>query len=70
MDNGKWNQYNFESLFLNSGTESVLERTQKIFYVCCTRAKENLAVYYHNPKPVVIEKAKELFGAGNVVCLD
>lgn len=70
LDNGKWNQYNFESLFLNSGTESVLERTQKIFYVCCTRAKENLAVYYHNPKPVVIEKAKELFGAGNVVCLD
>ena len=70
LDNGKWNQYNFESLFLNSGTESVLERTQKIFYVCCTRAKENLAVYYHNPKPVVIEKAKELFGADNVVCLD
>jgi len=70
LDNGKWNDYNFEYLFLNSGTLSVLERTQKIFYVCCTRAKENLAVYYHNPKPAVIEKAKELFGPGNVVCLD
>lgn len=70
LDNGKWNDYNFEYLFLNTGTPSVLERTQKIFYVCCTRAKENLAVYYHNPKPAVIEKAKELFGAGNVVCLD
>ena len=70
LDNGRWNDYNFENLFLNSGTQSVLERTQKIFYVCCTRAKENLAVYYHNPKPTVIEKAKELFGADNVVCLD
>lgn len=70
LDNGKWNDYNFEYLFLNTGTPSVLERTQKIFYVCCTRAKENLAVYYHNPKQAVLEKAKELFGAGNVVCLD
>jgi DNA helicase-2/ATP-dependent DNA helicase PcrA len=70
LDNGKWNDYNFEYLFLNTGTPSVLERTQKIFYVCCTRAKENLAVYYHNPKPAVLEKAKELFGAANVVCLD
>ncbi|TDE29307.1 ATP-dependent helicase [Flavobacterium ranwuense] len=70
LDNGKWNDYNFEYLFLNTGTLSVLERTQKIFYVCCTRAKDNLGVYYHNPKPTVIEKAKELFGADNVVCLD
>lgn len=70
LDNGKWNDYNFEYLFLNNGTPSVLERTQKIFYVCCTRAKENLAVYYHNPKLAVIEKAKELFGADNVICLD
>jgi DNA helicase-2/ATP-dependent DNA helicase PcrA len=70
LDNGKWNQYNFESLFLNAGTQSVLERTQKIFYVCCTRAKDNLGVFYHNPKPIVIEKAKILFGADNVICLD
>ena len=31
LDNGKWNDYNFEYLFLNTGTPSVLERTQKIF---------------------------------------
>ena len=70
LDNGRWNDYNFGYLFLNSGTESVLKRTQKIFYVCCTRAKENLAVYYHNPAPNVIAKAKEWFGEVNVVCLD
>jgi len=70
LDNGRWNDYNFGYLFLNSGTESVLKRTQKIFYVCCTRAKENLVVYYHNPAPNVIAKAKEWFGEVNVVCLD
>lgn len=67
LDNGRWNDYNFEYLFLNSGTQSVLERTQKIFYVCCTRAKENLAVFYHNPSAQVIAKAKEWFGEENVI---
>ena len=49
LDNGNWNNYNFESLFTLNGSSSVLDRTQKIFYVCCTRAKEKLAVYYHQP---------------------
>jgi len=67
LDNGGWNNYNFENMFLNAGTESVLERTQKIFYVCCTRAKEKLAVFYHNPSPQVVAKATEWFGTDNVV---
>lgn len=66
LDNGGWNYYNFENLFLGQGTASVLERTQKIFYVCCTRAKENLVVFYHNPDPKVITKAIEWFGEENV----
>ncbi|PQJ08915.1 ATP-dependent helicase [Flavipsychrobacter stenotrophus] len=66
LDNGRWNDYNFEYLFLDQGTQSVLERTQKIFYVCCTRAKEKLIVFYHDPKSEVIQKAKDLFGHGNV----
>lgn len=70
LDNGRWNDYNFGYLFLNSGTESVLKRTQKIFYVCCTRARENLAVYYYNPAPNVIAKAKEWFGEANVISLE
>ena len=69
LDNGGWNKYNFENMFLNAGTESVLERTQKIFYVCCTRAKEKLAVFYHNPNPKVVAKATEWFGIDNVVTL-
>lgn len=70
LDNGDWNKYNFEYLFTDSGTDSVRERTQKIFYVCCTRARENLAVYYHDPAPIVILKAKEWFGEANVISLE
>jgi DNA helicase-2/ATP-dependent DNA helicase PcrA len=67
LDNGGWNHYNFTNLFLKSGAESVLERSQKIFYVCCTRAMENLAVFFHNPNQQVIMKAKEWFGEENVL---
>lgn len=67
LDNGGWNNYNFGNLFLEKGSASVLDRTQKIFYVCCTRAKENLAVFFHNPDMQVIEKAKQWFGDKNVI---
>lgn len=70
LDNGKWNNYNFEKLFTASSSElseSVVQRTRKIFYVCCTRAKENLAVYYHNPSNAVLAKAREWFDADNVI---
>jgi DNA helicase-2/ATP-dependent DNA helicase PcrA len=67
LDNGSWNKYNFENLFLGGGSETVLIRTQKLFYVCCTRAKERLAVYYHSPSEKVITKAKEWFGEANVI---
>lgn len=71
LDNGGWNsRYNFDRLFtLGGGSESVLANSQKIFYVCCTRSKERLAVYYHNPSPGVITKATEWFGAENVINL-
>jgi len=77
LDNGNWSSYNFEYLFdqnlFNSLTPAkknsfprILERTQKIFYVCCTRAKENLVVYYHNPSESIVETAKRWFGKDNV----
>ncbi|OJZ02528.1 MULTISPECIES: ATP-dependent helicase [Bacteroidota] len=70
LDNGGWNNYNFGNLFLETGSATVLDRTQKIFYVCCTRAKENLAVFFHNPDAQVIAKAKEWFGDANVIDID
>lgn len=66
LDNGKWTHYNFEYLFENKGTPTVLERTQKLFYVCCTRAKENLAVYYFDPSQSVLDTARYWFGGMNV----
>lgn len=70
LDNGGWNNYNFGNLFLETGSESVLDRTQKIFYVCCTRTKENLAVFFHNPDSQVIDKAKVWFGIDNVISMN
>ncbi|MDO1500217.1 AAA family ATPase [Winogradskyella maritima] len=70
LDNGGWNNYNFEKMFLGTASESVKNRTQKIFYVCCTRAKENLAVYFHSPSDQVINKAKEWFGNENVISIE
>lgn len=70
LDNGKWNNYNFEKLFTAKESElqdSVVRRTRKIFYVCCTRTKENLVVYYHQPSESVLLKAKEWFGIDNVI---
>lgn len=70
LDNGNWNDYNFEYLFMNrTDKKNVLERTQKIFYVCCTRSKENLAVFYHDPSKSIIDKAMEWFD-GCVIDID
>ncbi|MBN72291.1 MAG: DNA/RNA helicase [Gimesia sp.] len=70
LDNGKWPDYNFHTLFIENGTETVLRRSQKIFYVCCTRAMENLAVFFHNPGEQVIRNAEAWFGSSNVINLD
>ncbi|KQY03697.1 DNA/RNA helicase [Rhizobium sp. Root73] len=67
LDAGEWNHYNFTYLFEGSGTDSVIERTGKLFYVCCTRAKDVLAVYFQNPTPAVLKQAEAWFGKENVV---
>lgn len=67
MDNGRWNNYNFKYYFEKTpGKESVLQRTERMFYVCCSRAKVNLVVYYPKPSEKIIEQAKLMFGETNV----
>lgn len=62
LDNGNWAKYNFKYLFENAtDKEEIIERTQKLFYVCCTRAKENLAVYYLDPSANALINAKKWF---------
>lgn len=70
LDNGRWNQYNFKYLFERNGTESVRQRSEKIFYVCCTRAMERLAVFFLNPTAQVLGTATTWFGAENIINLD
>lgn len=67
LDNGKWSQYNFQNLFEGTGKDTIMNRTRKIFYVCCSRAKENLFVYFHQPTQRVIDQAKVWFGEENVI---
>ena len=66
LDSGGWNDYNFNYLFEGGGTNSVRLRTQKLFYVCCTRAKDTLAVYFRNPSIAALEQARAWFGVENV----
>ena len=67
LDNGRWNQYNFSYLFSNNPcNENVLKRTKKLFYVSCTRAMENLIVFYPKPDLEAINTAKKWFGDDNV----
>ncbi|MBB3114508.1 DNA helicase-2/ATP-dependent DNA helicase PcrA [Paenibacillus phyllosphaerae] len=67
LNNGGWNNFNFEYLFCDrTDKESIYKRTKKMFYVCCTRARENLCVFYQNPNADVLEQATQWFGAENV----
>lgn len=72
LDNGRWNNYNFEKLFTggDAAATKVIERTKKIFYVCCTRVKSQLAVYFDQPSDAVLAKAEEWFGKDNMVKLE
>lgn len=67
LDNGGWRNYNFESLFEKPDEKnSVVIRSRKMFYVCCSRTLDNLIVYYQNPTEKVISQAKKWFGNNKV----
>lgn len=67
MDNGQWNKYNFKYYFEEThGKDSIISRTERIFYVTCSRAKDNLVVFFPKPSVEVLSKARELFGDVNV----
>jgi DNA helicase-2/ATP-dependent DNA helicase PcrA len=67
LDSGGWNNYNFNYLFEGGGTDTVRQRTQKLFYVCCTRTRECLAIYFRNPTPAALVQAVAWFGNQNVI---
>ncbi len=67
LDNGRWNNYNFEQLLGVSKSPTVYERTHKLFYVSCSRAKRNLVVYCPNFKESMRIKAEDWFRKDNMI---
>ena len=68
LDNGRWNQYNFDTLFgMGSTSEKVQDRTKKLFYVAITRAMKNLIVYMPTSDSQIIEKAQDYFELDDIV---
>jgi len=68
LDNQKWTKYNFKSLFSdNKQNENVYNRTKKLFYVCITRAKQNLMIFMPENDSEIISNVEEVFGKTNVI---
>lgn len=68
LNNGRWNQYNFNSIFgKGSSNEKVQNRTKKLFYVTITRAMKNLIVYMPCNDQQILEKAKDYFEQSDIV---
>ncbi|BAQ67770.1 hypothetical protein NHU_00601 [Rhodovulum sulfidophilum] len=67
LDNGDWSLYNFENLLSGDGKDTVIARTEKIFYVCCTRAMKDLVVFIKDPSESAISGAKQIFGEEHVI---
>jgi len=58
---------------ITEGTDSVLDRTRRLFYVCCSRAMQDLAVILFAPNVQAAHTAilaKELFPAENIHILE
>ena len=68
LDNGNWNLYNFTNLFTNKGAN--IERTKKLFYVACSRAKKNLVIYMASPSRDVLEGVKKWLPEGNIILIN
>ena len=69
LDNGNWNNYNYEQLLGTVRNQNTYNRTHKLFYVSCSRAKRNLVVYCPNFKDSMRSKTEEWFGKENMIMI-
>ncbi len=73
IDDTEWKQeYNFQNFFNDSEEKEDRKlRTRNLFYVECSRAKENLVVLsLSEMNDVALEKIKNWFGSDNVVPIE
>lgn len=70
INDRSWNQYNFASVLETNRRKSQYERSLNLFYVCCSRAKHNLAVLMESKvTDETIAGARRIFGDENVIKL-
>lgn len=69
IDDGAWRQsYSFKEMFLGeSKFPERLQRTLNLFYVCCSRAKDKLAVASVSDLTIAMETIENWFGKENVI---
>ena len=68
INDRSWNQYNFASVLETNRGKSQYERSLNLFYVCCSRAKHNLAVLMESKvTDETIAGARRIFGDDNVI---
>lgn len=67
LDAAGWNNYDFKTIFDKNDNSNKALRTKRLFYVCITRAKQNLVLFMPTDDVEIINKAKEYFGAENVM---
>ena len=67
LDAAGWNNYDFKTIFDKNDNSNKALRTKRLFYVCITRAKQNLVLFMPTDDAEIINKAKEYFGAENVI---
>ena len=67
-DNSRWPKYKFTPVLEGNMKKSQYERSLNLFYVCCSRAKHNLAVLMQSEvTDKAISGARHIFGDDNVI---
>jgi DNA helicase II len=68
INDGSWNQYNFASVLEENTVRRQYERSLNLFYVCCSRARNNLAVLMESKvSNETIRGARRIFGDQHVI---
>lgn len=67
VEDGSWTLYNFQALFAGDQTKSTYKRTLNLFYVCCSRSKNRLAILCQSKlDAAAFAGAEKLFGTANM----
>ncbi|MFF4989755.1 UvrD-helicase domain-containing protein [Streptosporangium saharense] len=67
IDDEAWNQYKVGNMLAGRDIEARLRRSRNLFYVCCSRAEQRLAVVFMTELPMEAEAvARKWFASGTV----